>query len=221
MDRSKRHNPRACRYPDRHLGSRTKDDPMRFAKAALLALLISACGDAEKAADDGTVPDPPAVAQSNDATEEASGTLVRELVGTPMPPTIFQDPSGTDVTLADFKGKPLLLNLWATWCAPCITEMPTLDALAARDPDRLQVLVVSQDLNGAEKVDAFFEEHRFARLQPYVDPEAQLSTDLKVTTLPTTILYDANGRELWRLIGIEDWRGARAASLLKEAMKPH
>jgi thiol-disulfide isomerase/thioredoxin len=149
-------------------------------------------------------------------SEEGPGLLDRAAAGTPAPATRFQDPSGTLVSLADFRGKPLLVNLWATWCAPCITEMPMLDSLAARDSG-LQVLVVSQDLNGEEKVDAFFDEHRFARLQPYVDPDAQLSADLKVGTLPTTILYDGQGREVWRIIGIEDWNGARAASLLKEA----
>ena len=188
---------------------------MRFLNAAMLLLLVAACGDSSQT-EDGTIPEPVEAAQS-DAEEETPGTVDRGSAGSEMPATTFQDPSGTTVSLADFKGKPLLVNLWATWCAPCITEMPTLDALAARDEGRLQVLAVSQDLNGEEKVDSFFEEHRFAKLQPYVDPAAQLSTDLKVTTFPTTILYDANGRELWRYIGGEDWQGEQAASLLNEA----
>jgi thiol-disulfide isomerase/thioredoxin len=189
---------------------------MHITKALLLALLLSGCGGSNEA-DQETVPEPVLADQTPPATE-GPGLLERANAGSRAPATTFQDPSGTEVTLAAFKGKPLLVNLWATWCAPCITEMPMLDALAARDEAKLQVLVVSQDLNGEEKVDAFFEEHGFARLQPYVDPAAQLSADLKVTTLPTTILFDADGREVWRIIGIEDWRGPRAASLLGEAV---
>ncbi len=193
---------------------------MRTAKALLLALLVSACGGSDDSAQEtvpGTVPEPVAADQTP-PDADGPGLLARDHAGTRAPATSFQDPSGAAVSLAAFKGKPLLVNLWATWCAPCITEMPMLDALAAREEGKLQVLVVSQDLNGEEKVDAFFDEHRFTKLQPYVDPDAQLSADLKVTTLPTTILFDADGREVWRIIGIEDWRGPRAASLLKERL---
>ena len=94
--------------------------------------------------------------------------------------------------------------------------MPTLDALAAREKE-LQVLAVSEDMNGHEKVDAFFAERRFAKLQPYIDPGLSLMVELKVDTLPTTILYDAEGSEVWRMTGKEDWEGARAAKLLAEA----
>jgi hypothetical protein len=94
--------------------------------------------------------------------------------------------------------------------------MPMLDALAAREP-RLQVLAVSEDLNGHDKVDAFFAGRRFAKLQPYIDPGLSLMAELKVDTLPTTILYDARGREVWRMTGMAEWTGERAARLLEEA----
>ena len=111
----------------------------------------------------------------------------------------------------------MLVNLWATWCAPCVAEMPTLDALAVREEGRLHVLALSQDLDGQAKVDTFFAERRFARLEPYIDPQLALMGELAVQSLPTTILYDAEGREVWRVTGIEDWQSARAAKLIEEA----
>ena len=145
-----------------------------------------------------------------------TGRLDRSKAGTPAPSVTFQDPDGQSTTLADFGGKPLLVNLWATWCGPCITEMPTLDALAARD-NHVQVLAVSQDLDGRQKVDAFFNKQGYSKLEPYLDPEMALMMELKVDTLPTTILYDAEGKEVWRMTGMEDWQAKRAGDLLKEA----
>ncbi|HEU0045965.1 TlpA disulfide reductase family protein, partial [Sphingomonas sp.] len=111
---------------------------------------------------------------------------------------------------------PVLVNLWATWCGPCVVEMPSLDALAARNP-RVQVLALSQDMNGQEKVDAFFAERKFAKLEPYIDAELSMMSALKVDTLPTTILYDSQGQEVWRITGREDWTSPRAAAVIEEA----
>ena len=150
------------------------------------------------------------------AAREGTGRLDRSHAGEPAPAILFEDPAGEPASLADFEGKPVLLNLWATWCAPCVAEMPMLDALAAANPD-LKVLTVSQDMNGQEKVDAFFEARKFAMLEPYIDAELTLMSQLKINTLPTTILYDAEGREVWRMTGMENWQGRRAASLIAEA----
>ena len=172
----------------------------------LLALALAGCDNAAQP------PEPPAASRA----ETETGRLDRSFAGTPAPRSIFEDPAGEAITLADFRGKPLLVNLWATWCPPCIAEMPTLDGLAERDKG-LQVLAVSEDLNGHDKVDAFFAQRRFANLQPYIDPGLSLMTELKVDTLPTTILYDAEGREVWRMTGMADWEGPRAAQLIVEA----
>ncbi len=94
--------------------------------------------------------------------------------------------------------------------------MPTLDALALAEP-RIQVLALSQDLDGRQKVDAFFGQRKFERLEPFIDPQLALMGELKVQSLPTTILYDANGREVWRMTGSEDWQGPRARKLVAEA----
>ncbi len=148
-----------------------------------------------------------------------SGKLDRSHAGRAAPGPEFLDPDGEKVTLASFAGKPLLLNLWATWCAPCVAEMPTLDALAAREP-KLQVLAVSQDFPGQEaKIAGFFEQRKLTRLEPYQDPELGLMRGLEADVLPTTILYDSSGKEVWRMTGAADWTGAEAAKLLAEAQR--
>ena len=151
------------------------------------------------------------------AAKPESGKIDRSHAGEPTPAVEFRDPEGEAASLADFRGRPLLLNLWATWCAPCIAEMPTLDALAARG-GKLQVLAVSQDFAGQEaKIATFFEERKLAALEHYQDPELGLMDALKAEVLPTTILYDAQGREVWRVVGALDWNGPKAAKLIGEA----
>ena len=98
--------------------------------------------------------------------------------------------------------------------------MPTLDRLAARESGRLRVLTVSQDLDGRDKVEAFFERQGYRNLETWLDPQMALMTGLKADILPTTILYDSNGLEVWRVIGMEDWTRAQAASRLREAGVP-
>jgi thiol-disulfide isomerase/thioredoxin len=154
------------------------------------------------------VPDTPAAPKALDK-------LDRSHKGEAAPGIAFVDASGKKLSLADFRGKPILLNLWATWCAPCVKEMPTLDALAIRAGDTLQVVTVSQDFDAA-KVAPFFAKAKFGKLQPYIDTETAFSTQLGVN-LPTTILYDSAGREVWRVLGDTDWAGDAAAKLIAEA----
>lgn len=147
---------------------------------------------------------------------ERIGTIDRSHKGEAAPTLAFQAPDGKPTTLAAFKGKPLLLNLWATWCAPCVREMPALDRLAQREGDRLQVVTVSQDLEGAAKVTPYFAKAGFKALKPWLDPDVELSTHYGVN-LPTTVLYDAQGREVWRVAGDMDWDGETAKAWLAEA----
>jgi thiol-disulfide isomerase/thioredoxin len=149
------------------------------------------------------------------AAPAADAKLDRSHKGEPAPAFAFTDAKGAKRTLADFRGRPVLLNLWATWCAPCVKEMPTLDALAVREGEKLHVLTVSQDPEPA-KVAPFFAAKKFSRLQPYIDTELAFSTQLGVN-LPTTFLYDSAGREVWRTSGDSDWAGEAAAKLIAEA----
>jgi thiol-disulfide isomerase/thioredoxin len=176
----------------------------------LLAFALAGCGSEPAETNQSAAAPAPGKSQSR-----PTGRLDRSHAGTQAPGALFEDPAGEPVSLADFRGKPLLVNLWATWCAPCVVEMPTLDALAERERD-LEVLAVSQDMAGREKVAAFFAEREFGNLEAYLDPSLSLMAELRVDTLPTTILYDAQGREVWRMTGMEDWTAARAAGLLKE-----
>ncbi len=193
-------------------------------RSTIALLLITGLGIA--GCDSGKQPQPQATATVADestaavgnATDEPErvGTVDRSKQGEAAPDYGFLDPAGKPVTLAAFRGKPLLVNLWATWCAPCVREMPTLDRLAVREKDKLQVLVISQDLDGAAKVTPFFEKAKFAALQPYLDPDVKFSTGYGVN-LPTTILYDAEGKEVWRVSGDMDWDGETAAKWIAEA----
>jgi thiol-disulfide isomerase/thioredoxin len=194
----------------------------------LIGLALAGC-DRQKAADpQGNAPTAaatPAPAGSAAAPAGApghppypTGRLDRSHAGTAAPDTQFEDGDGRPVRLSAFRGRPLLVNLWATWCGPCVVEMPSLDALALRQGDSIRVLAISQDADdGRRKVADFFAARNFRRLEPNLDSRMDLMMGLRLDTLPTTILYDAEGREVWRMTGMADWSGERAARLLREA----
>ncbi len=147
---------------------------------------------------------------------EAGGKLDRAHKGSALPDITVKDPEGHELKLPSLKGKPLLINLWATWCAPCIAELPTLNAMANRADLNLQVVTVSQDMSDPAKVQAFLDQHGFAQLPAWLDPKGDLASHYGVQTLPTTIYYDAAGREVWRYTGGMNWSGAEATAMLAE-----
>ncbi len=151
-------------------------------------------------------------AQGAAAREEAlAGTPHETFAGEDIPKVTLTDPSGTTLKLGEATGTPVLLNLWATWCGPCVVEMPMLDALAADLQGKVQVVTVSEDLQGAEVVIPFFAERELANLPQWMDSENQLAEAFGGgTVLPLTVLYDAEGREVWRVIGAYDWNTAEA-----------
>ncbi len=196
---------------------------MRFV-IALILLVLTGC-DKETPAEGQAQP---ASAENSDIAgkadimlESANGAramLSYKFAGQKAPTAPFADADGQDVTLADFEGKPLLLNIWATWCPPCRAEMPTLDALAKLEKDRIAVIAVSQDLDGRAPVLAFFNETKVQNLEPYTDADnAILAAFNNSLGLPTTILYDSAGKEVWRLTGGVEWDGAEMAKLLRAA----
>ena len=185
----------------------------------LAALALAGCDRQKAAAPQGEAP-AAAEAGGNSAggaQPYPTGRLDRSHAGARAPATMFEDAQGRPVNLAAFRGRPLLVNFWATWCGPCVVEMPSLDRLAMREGEALQVLAVSQDTGGRAKVTDFFAARNFRRLEAYLDGEMALMTALRLDTLPTTILYDADGREVWRMTGMAEWEGERAARLLTEA----
>ena len=134
----------------------------------------------------------------------------------PAPGTAFADDTGRSVSLADFRGRVVLVNLWATWCQPCIREMPALDRLAAamKGTD-FAVVLISQDRGGAHVVGPFLQQLGLKVLQTYLDPKSAVGQAFAVRGLPTSILIDRDGTELGRLEGAEEWDGAAAQALLR------
>lgn len=158
--------------------------------------------------------------QANAGAEQAETGGIRgvhrENQGKPAPDTPFKDPDGAETSLAELQGKPLLVNFWASWCAPCVKELPTLDKLSRTNP-ALKVAAISQDNGPHASVVAFLEKHQAGNLAPYQDPAMALSGAIGVEVMPTSVLYDAKGREIWRYVGDLDWTGPEAAKLLAEA----
>lgn len=124
----------------------------------------------------------------------------------PVPQIDFTDGSGAPHTLEAWRGKVVLLNVWATWCGPCRAEMPTLDRLQATLGDEhFEVLALSIDRAGADVVREFFDEIGIEHLGIFVDKTGKASRDLKIFGLPGTLLIGPDGRELGRLIGPAEW----------------
>ena len=126
----------------------------------------------------------------------------------------FTDPKGGTHTLADYKGKVVLLNFWATWCAPCREEMPALDALQkARGGDRFAVLTVASGRNTEAAITRFFAEAGVSALPTLTDPQMALARSMGVLAMPVTVLIDAEGREVARMTGDADWSSPAALAL--------
>jgi len=157
--------------------------------------------------------------QAPQAEEQSAKGIDRGHKGEPMPMVKFKDPDGGDFDLSKFKGKPVLVNLWASWCAPCLKELPTLQELEAAQADegKLGVIAISQDMGPQGSVEAFLAERDIGRFAAFHDAEMKLTDALGIQVMPTTILYDAQGTEVWRYVGDLDWTGADAAKLLAEA----
>ena len=146
----------------------------------------------------------------------AAGAVDRTHKGSALPDALLKDPAGNALNLASLKGKPLLINLWATWCTPCVAELPQLDKLAAAHPE-LKLLTVNQDMDKLDKVAPFLQARGVARLEPWLNPDNSLTFQFGAETLPATILYDGAGREVWRIVGGRDWSLPDITALLAEA----
>lgn len=134
----------------------------------------------------------------------------------PVPEVEFRDGAGRTIRLSDFRGKVVVLNLWATWCGPCRKEMPTLDRLQARlGGADFQVVALSADAGGLDAVRAFFKFVGIRHLATYNDQDSRALSSLDVRALPTTLLLDRNGAELGRLIGPAEWDSPRMLRFLR------
>jgi thiol-disulfide isomerase/thioredoxin len=147
---------------------------------------------------------------------EPAAIIDRSHRGAKIPEMLFKDAAGQELRLAKLTGKPILLNLWATWCAPCIAELPKLEALAQQRGASLRIITLSQDSTDLEKIAPFLAERGISALQPWLDPENTASDHYQAPSLPMTIYYDAKGREIWRMNGGHDWTNAETGKLLGE-----
>ena len=132
-----------------------------------------------------------------------------------LPAVALTDDAGSERSLAEWSGKVLVVNFWATWCAPCRVEMPALDRLqGAMGSDDFQVLTVATGRNAMPAITKFFDEAGVTRLQILRDEQQKLARELGILGLPVTLILDREGRELARLIGDAAWDGPEAQALL-------
>jgi thiol-disulfide isomerase/thioredoxin len=141
-----------------------------------------------------------------------------------LPDLAFNDPDGKPVSLAAFKGKTLLLNVWATWCVPCRAEMPELDKLQGElGSDKFQVVAVNIDTSRPERPKKFFEDAGVKALTLYADPKANIFYELKqagkALGLPVTMLIDPEGCQLGLMNGPAAWRSADGKALVTKAVE--
>lgn len=170
-----------------------------------------------------------AASLSPPAFRNATGqfTLLRPVDPAPNTPIHALDGAATD--LGRFRGRVIVLNFWATWCLPCVYEMPLLDQLAAKsDPNRLAVVAVSIDKDGAATVMPFVKAHRLAHLPIYLDPEQRLGSfasdqvaagALPLWGLPITYIVDKEGGLVGYLTGAENWDSPEAQKFLGYFLK--
>lgn len=152
--------------------------------------------------------------------QERLGPLARALKPvnppTDMPEITFYAADGTPHRLTEFRGRGMVINLWATWCAPCVAEMPSLEALSkALAPHDIAVLPLSSDRGGARAVSAWFEEHEITGLPVLLDPKGDAARLLDARGIPTSVVVNREGQACARLEGAADWSGSDAVALIQ------
>src|SRR6478672_6828543 len=142
-----------------------------------------------------------------------------------LPDVTFEDAEGKPKKLSDWRGRTVLLNLWATWCVPCRKEMPALESLQTRlgGPD-FEVVAVTIDTRDPEKPKNFLKEANLTRLDYYSDQKAKVFQDLKAVGralgMPTSVLVDGQGCEVATIAGPAEWDSDEAIQLIRAAIKP-
>jgi thiol-disulfide isomerase/thioredoxin len=152
----------------------------------------------------------------------AMQNFVPQATPAPVPAIRFVDGADRERSLEEFRGRVVLLNFWATWCEPCVREMPALQRLqAALAHEPFLVLALSQDRAGLPLVQKFYREHDLDGLEMFADKTSSASRSFKLRGLPTTVLIDQDGRELGRLEGAADWDSPEALALMRHYLPKH
>ena len=174
---------------------------MRKTLALLTMLALAGCNKPAP-----TAPEKPAATAAKPG-EVPINSIDRSHAGEPGPAGVsWEMKGGSKQKLADHQGMRMLVNLWATWCAPCIAEMPALDRLAGAVP--VMVLPISEDMEGWQAVDKFWGKGKFKNIESGLDQPGSYAEAVKAKGLPVTILYDEQGKEIWRVAGTLDWDSA-------------
>jgi thiol-disulfide isomerase/thioredoxin len=149
------------------------------------------------------------------------GALTRLPPGAALPAIRFFTPDNQPLTLAHYRGKGVVLNLWASWCGPCVAELPTLDRLAPLVAgDNIVVLPVSSDAGGAASVRSFYDSHSIGNLPILLDPGGAILQSWHVAGIPLTVIFDRGGRPRARLLGAADWASPDAVATVKSLCGP-
>ena len=158
-----------------------------------------------------------AASEAEKADKSKPGAFVWHESPKPLPVTVFKDAADADQTLDKFGGKVLVVNFWATWCAPCVKEMPTLDALQAKlgGPNFL-VMAISQDREGAKVAQPFAEKQGWKNLAFYVEKMGRFAKDANLRGLPTSLIIDKTGHEVARVEGEAKWDSPEIEKSLRE-----
>ena len=166
----------------------------------------------------------PALAQNPvdvDAARENGLPKLIDSYPAEVPDIAFSDLDGGEHRLADYKRTALLVNFWATWCAPCREEMPSLDALQDQlGGDDFQVLTIAAGRNSPQAIEKFFTETGIENLPTLTDPKMELARAFGVFGLPVTVLIDAEGNEVARLMGEADWSAPEAVAVIEQLKAP-
>jgi thiol-disulfide isomerase/thioredoxin len=137
----------------------------------------------------------------------------------PIPPLSFAKGDGQTTRLADFHGRVVLLNIWATWCVPCRKEMPTLDRLQSNLGGKdFEVVALSIDRRGREVVEPFYEELGLHALGIYLDQSGDAPHKLNTVGVPTTLLIDRDGREVARKVGPAEWDSPEMIAVIRDTL---
>lgn len=137
----------------------------------------------------------------------------------PVPNTAFFDGQGNTRTIADYRGMGVIMNFWATWCPPCVAEMPALDRLKAElTGSNVDVLAISEDRDAETVVEEFYFLNDIASLDVLIDRKSALSRALKVSALPSTLIIDPEGNQIATVIGAAHWDSPEAIAFLKACL---
>ena len=176
---------------------------MRWACVAGLLVVLLPAGWAGAAEGEGNMPE-----------RAKLGEFVPSQQPAPAPAVSLTDISGNTVELSDFKGRLVVVNLWATWCEPCLREMPSLERLQSKLGDRIAVLGVSEDRGGSKTVEPFIAKLGLKSVKIFIDPKSVVGRAFEVRGLPTSLLIDRDGKLLGRVEGAAEWDSPKIMAVL-------